>query len=828
MSAPARVTTLVPYGAHPLDVFFKPSNVALIGASEEPGSVGRAILWNLISSPFGGTVFPVNPKRSNVLGIKSYKAVTDVPSDLDLAVIATPAATVAGVLRQCAEKGVRGAIVISAGFREIGNAGAALEAQVLEAAREGGIRLLGPNSLGLMSPASGLNASFASGMARPGNVAFVSQSGALATAVLDWGERELVGFSSFVSIGSGVDVDWGELIQYLGADPRTRSILLYMESVGNARSFLSAAREVALTKPILVYKAGKTAEGARAATRHLGVDAGSDEVLDAAFERTGVLRVERLSDLFYMAELLGKQPRPRGPRLAILSNAGGPAILATDALVSQGGKLAELSPETLSALDGLLPEHWSHANPVDLLADASPECFAKAVEIVSKDPNVDGLLAVLAPQAPTDPTKTAEALKPFAKLPGKPIVASWMGGSEVAAGDSILLKSGIPTFPYADTAARAFLYLWTYGEHLRRLYETPESMGQGIAPDAREKSLPALETLRRERRAPSESDLRELLARYGIAFGTPANAAPLELRLRSFLDPQFGPVIEFGQGGALGRAFADSALGLPPLNMTLARRLTEHTRVNSAMERLGHDMAPVESALVRFSLLVAELPSIAELVIDPLYLDGETVRAGAAKLTLHAPEAAIEKLPKPSIRPYPSQYVDRWTTKAGLEVTVRPIRPEDEPLVAKFHETLSERTVYLRYLQLMRLTQRVAHDRLIRICFNDYDREIALVTVRDEGTPDAQIVGISRLQKLPGTEEAEFAIVISDDFQGHGLGPEMLRRLVQIGRDENLTAIRAEILSENSVMQRIAAKQGFQLIRELGDPSVTALLVLRS
>jgi acetyl coenzyme A synthetase (ADP forming)-like protein len=820
------MSALVAYGAHPLDVFFKPSTVALIGATEEPASVGRTILWNLISSPFGGTVFPVNPKRASVLGIKAYRSVTEIPGDVDLAVIATPAATVASVLEECSAKKVRGAIVISAGFREIGPAGAALEEEVLAAARKGGIRLLGPNSLGLMSPITGLNATFARNMARPGSVAFISQSGALATAVLDWSEKELVGFSSFISIGSGSDVGWGELIQYLGADPRTRSILLYMESVGEARSFLSAAREVALSKPVLVYKAGRTEEGARAATRHLGVDAGSDSVLDAAFERTGVLRVERLSDLFYMAELLAKQPRPRGPRLAILTNAGGPAILAADALIAQGGELAQLAPETITALDAFLPEHWSHANPVDLLSDAGPECYAQAVEAVSKDPNVDGLIVVLAPQAPTDPTRTAEAIKPFAKLNGKPILTSWIGGSEVAAGDQILLKAGIPNFPYPDTAARAFLYLWTYGEHLRSIYETPAAVGQGFLEQAHEQGRALLEELRNRERV-EEKDASQLLALYGIESGAAEGTGGFELRLRSYVDPQFGPVIEFGHGGRLGEGFADRAVGLPPLNMTLARRLLERTRIGGALKRLGEDLVPLQALLMRFSLMIAEQPAIKEILVDPLWLSAGEVRAARTALRLHPAGIPLDRLPKPAIRPYPAQYAGKWITKRGLEVTIRPIRPEDEPLVAKFHETLSERTVYLRYLHLMRLTQRVAHERLIRICFNDYDREIALVAVANDATPDAQMIAVARLQKLPGTEEAEFAIVVSDDFQGHGLGPEMLRRLVEIGRNENLRAIRAEILAENAVMQRIAAKAGFQLIRDLGDPSVTALLVLR-
>src|SRR5689334_17280278 len=354
----------------PLNVFFAPQNVAVIGATETAGSVGRTILWNLVTSPFGGTVFPINPKRPSVLGVKAYKSIDEVPEEVDLAVVVTPAASVPGIVHECGESGVKGMVIISAGFKETGPAGIELERLVLEEARKYKIRIIGPNCLGVMSPLSGLNATFATTIARPGNVGFISQSGALCTAVLDWSLKEMVGFSAFLSIGSMLDVGWGDLIYYLGNDPRTRSIVIYMETIGDARSFLSAAREVALSKPIIVIKAGRTAAAAKAAASHTGSLAGSDEALDAAFRRCGVLRVDRISDLFYMAEALDKQPRPRGPRLTILTNAGGPGVLATDALLAEGGSLADLAPETITALDQVLPPHWSHQNPIDIIGDA--------------------------------------------------------------------------------------------------------------------------------------------------------------------------------------------------------------------------------------------------------------------------------------------------------------------------------------------------------------------------------------------------------------------------------------------------------------------------
>lgn len=361
----------------PLSAIFQPKTVAVIGATDRANSVGRTLLWNLISNPFGGTVFPVNPNRNNVLGIRAYPSLQEVPEPIDLAIIATPAATVPAVVRECVAVGVKGAIIVSAGFKETGPQGVALEQEILACAQAANLRIIGPNCLGVMNPHLRLNATFASAIARPGNVGFISQSGALCTSILDWSFQENVGFSAFISIGSMLDVDWGDLIDYLGDDPNTQSIVIYMESIGNARSFLSAAREVALTKPIIVIKAGKTEAAAKASASHTGAMTGSDQVLDAAFRRCGVLRVTQISELFDMAEILAKQPRPKGPRLTIVTNAGGPGVLATDALITSGGELAELSESTIAALNDVLPPFWSRSNPIDILGDADPVRYAK-------------------------------------------------------------------------------------------------------------------------------------------------------------------------------------------------------------------------------------------------------------------------------------------------------------------------------------------------------------------------------------------------------------------------------------------------------------------
>ena len=456
-----------------LDVFFRPRTVAVIGASETPGSVGRTVLKNLMGNPFGGTVYPVNPKRPNVLGVKAYSRVSEIPEAVELAVIMTPSVTVPGVVHECVQSGVKGAIVISAGFKETGPTGLQLEKDVLTEARKGSMRIIGPNCLGVMNPRNGFNATFAAALARPGHVSFISQSGALCTAILDWSLQEQVGFSAFVSIGSMLDIGWGDLIDYLGDDPNTKSILIYMETVGDARSFLSAAREVALNKPIIVIKAGRTEGAAKAAASHTGSLAGSDEVLDAAFRRCGVLRVDRISDLFHMAEVLDKQPRPKGPKLTIITNAGGPAVLASDSLLQTSGQLTSLGTKTMNELNAILPPSWSHNNPIDVLGDADPDRYARVLEITGRDPQSDGLLVILTPQAMTDATLTAKALKPFAQMAGKPVLASWMGGEGVRPGVDILREAQIPVFAYPDTAARVFTYMWQNAHNLQGLYETP-------------------------------------------------------------------------------------------------------------------------------------------------------------------------------------------------------------------------------------------------------------------------------------------------------------------------------------------------------------------
>src|SRR5665213_1706078 len=501
---------------NPLEFFFHPKNVAVIGATEKEGSVGRSMLVNLTKNAFSGKVFPINPVRETILGIKAYPNIATAPEPVDLAIIVTPAKTVPGLVEECVKAGVKAVIIISAGFKEVGPEGAELERQILEKAKSANMRLIGPNCLGLMNPVSGLNATFAADMALPGNVAFISQSGALITAVLDWSLQEKVGFSSIISLGSMLDVNWGDMINYLGNDPHTHSIVIYMEAIGDARAFLSAAREVALTKPIILIKAGRTEASAKAASSHTGSLAGSDEVLRAAFSRCGIMVVDHISHLFYAADTLSKQPRPKGPRLCIVTNAGGPGVLTSDALIESGGQLAELAPETIQTLSTFLPAAWSHANPVDVLGDADASRFAKTLEQVVKDPHNDGVLVLLTPQDMTTPTETAKDVAVYNKLGDRPLLASWMGGSTVNEGREILSNAGIPSYPFPDTACRMFNYMWRYSSNLKSLYETP-FMPQGSDVPDRNDAKALIEKARSEGRTLlTEYESKKLLTAYGI------------------------------------------------------------------------------------------------------------------------------------------------------------------------------------------------------------------------------------------------------------------------------------------------------------------------
>lgn len=866
----------------PLNPLFCPKTIAVIGAKDDQGSVGKTIMANLIKAPFRGEIYPVNPKRSEVMGYKSYPSISAIGEPIDLVIIVTPAATVPAIMKECAEAHVKSCIIISAGFKELGSKGLQLEEEAIRYAKEAKIPVIGPNCLGVMNPHFGLNATFARDMALSGNLAFISQSGAMCSSVLDWSLQQNIGFSSFVSIGSMADVDWGDLIDYLGSDPATHSILMYMETIGNPRKFLSSVREIAIEKPVIVIKAGRSEEAASAAASHTGSLAGSDEVFDAALERVGVLRVNTIAELFQMASVLARQPRPKGPRLAIVTNAGGPGVLATDAVVMKGAELAKISKKTLDELNDCLPAAWSHGNPIDILGDAKPERYAKTMEALLSDTEADGVLVILSPQDMTDPTATAKSLTAFENFKTKPILASWMGGASVAKGIEILNQANIPAFEYPDDAAATFAAMWRYSRNIKALYESPRGEFEWKEEANRKKEAVKRKIAEMPHTLLDEFASKNLLAAYGIPIvetviaeteeetilkadkigfpcvlklysqtithktevggvqlnlndseavrraynlireGVEKKAGKehfqgvtvqkmirkegYELIIGSTVDAQFGPTLLFGSGGQLVEVYKDRALGFPPLNRSLASMLMEKTKIYEALKgvrgRAAVNLKHLEEILVAFSEMIIENPRIKECDINPLLASPEGCIALDARVVLFEKEKT--HLPTPAIRPYPLQYVKKEQLTNGLEVLIRPILPLDEPKIVQFHKELSENSVRQRFFEFVSLDKRIAHERLMRICFNDFDREIALVAEVKE-----QIIGVIRLSRVG--DEAHMTMIILDAYHGQGLGTLMLKTAVQIAKQEQIHSIIAEILDENLGMIKICERAGFQM-----------------
>jgi acetyltransferase len=869
---------------HSLDPLFKPQSVAVVGASGSPGSVGSILLRNLLENPFGGVVYPINPKRRAVLGVHCYPSLAALPQSVDLAVIATPAATVPHLVKECVEKGIPAAIVISAGFSELGAEGRALESQIRTIAR-GKMRIIGPNCLGLIHPPSNLNASFAATMALPGKLALLSQSGAICTSILDWATEKHIGFSSFVSVGAMLDVDFADLMDYFADEPNTRSIILYMESIGDVRKFLSAARSVGRTKQVIVVKSGRHEAGARAAASHTGALAGADAVFDAAFRRAGVLRVTTIPELFNMSEILALQPPPRGPALAIVTNAGGPGVMATDALMMSGGALAGLGSETMAALNDALPPFWSHSNPIDILGDATAERYHIAVEACAKDANVQGVLVLLSPQAMTDPTETARQLTPFARCGKPPLLASWMGGAAVRVGRDLLSQAGIPTFDSPESAIQAFLHMVEYRRNQELLYERPEAVPEDRRPDtARVRQI--FDKVRAEKRTLlTETEAKEALAAYGLPVARTVSCATVdeavrvateigypvvlkllsetithksdvggvqlnlgdeaavraafariqenlttrglssafggvtvqpmvaergfELIVGSSVDRQFGPVILFGAGGVLVEVMQDRALALPPLNRTLARRLLERTRIYPALKGVRGqtpvNLESLETLLVHFSQLLTDFAEIQEVDMNPLLASADRLVALDARILLGPADLPADQRPRLAIHPYPNQYTHTLRLRNGEEVTLRAMRPEDEPLIIAMHARHSENTIRMRYFSLVKTLSR---DSLIRLCHLDYDREMALAAVKPDGAGE-MMLGVSRYYLTPETGDAEFALIVSDAHQQLGLGRHLLEHLIEIARERGVKRLIGLILAENAPMLALTRSLGF-------------------
>jgi acetyltransferase len=498
-----------------IQVMFNPKTIALIGATEKEGAVGRTILENLLRSK-ERKILPVNPNTNKVMDVETYPNIAGVPEHIELAVVATPARSVPAVVEECGQAGVEGVIIISAGFKEIGEEGTQLESEIDRIRKKYGMRIMGPNCLGFVRPPLDFNATFLRGTPPPGNIAFISQSGALGSAILDWAVSAGIGFSMFASLGSMIDIDFGEMIDFLGDDIATRSILIYMEGVGNARKFMSAARAFARRKPIIILKPGRFAESARAAHSHTGAMAGDDAVYEAAFSRTGAVRVGEIAELFAAAEVLDSKKLPAGPRLAIVTSAGGPGVMATDALIRLGGELAELSDESMTQLNTFLPPYWSKANPVDVLGDATVDRFAKALDVCLGDDNVDGVLVIYVPMDSAPSAKLAHAVADSTKKTSKPVIATWMGAEDVEEGRLVFVENSIPHYDTPEEAVRTYVNMCRYKRHLDQLYETPDELPAQKTPSKDRLQELLKVALKEGRTLLNEKESKDFLMTYGI------------------------------------------------------------------------------------------------------------------------------------------------------------------------------------------------------------------------------------------------------------------------------------------------------------------------
>jgi acetyltransferase len=880
-----------------------PKTIALIGATDKEGTPGRIALENVLQSK-ERRIFPVNPGKESLLGLTCYPTIADIPEQIDLAVIATPADTVPDIVHTCGETGVEGIIIVSAGFREVGPVGQALEDRIREIRRKFGMRIIGPNSLGIIRPNEDLNASILPINPEKGNVAFVSQSGAFGRALLDWGIGNHIGFSMFASLGSMIDVDFSDLIDFLGDDPHTRSIMIYVErDIGNAKKFTSAAKGFARNRPIIALRPGMPPEEEMQTYTYAGMLADTEYVYDAVFKRIGVVGVKGASDLFNTASALSARHLPQGPRLLIITNSYGVGIMAKSALLGLGGEIAMLSAETIEGLSKVLPPYWKQGNPLDILRDADAKRFSTALRICLQDHGADGVLVIFTPQGIAAPDEIARAVADVAKAAWKPVITTWMGGGNVQEGREALLQDGIPTYNTPEEAVKTYLYMYNYKRNLEVLYETPAELPVDLAPPKNNlKSLirlaigdgttilnetesmrfltnygiPVIEThmtrsideavsiaqkigypIALKVSSPdilfrgdagggvagigSEEKLREEYKKlyervthfapgariHGVVVQQMLKKIDYEVILGSKKDRVFGSVIVFGMSGIAVRIYKDFSVGLPPLNQTLARRLVEELKIYRVLtgyqDKPPADMRQLEQIIVSFSNLIVDFPEIAESDINPIAISNGVAYALNARIVLD--KNCIDppsQYPHLVIAPYPAHYILPWTLPDGKRLILRPIKPEDEPLVNDMYVTISEESFRSRFFQA---AKHASHEMHIRQCNIDYDREMGIVaemTVRGK----RMIVGLGTLVTETNQKSAEYAVLVHDDYQGKGLGYKLLDVLIGIAQEKGLAEIYGFVRANNTKMLDINKRLGF-IVEVLPEKIVKVRLFLK-
>ncbi len=881
-----------------LDSLFDPASVAVIGASTRPASVGATVWRNLSQGTFKGPVYPVNPRYTELDGQRAYARVADLPEAPELAVICTPPASVPGLVRELAERGTRAAIILTAGLD------AAQKQAMLDAAQPHLLRLLGPNCIGLLSPHAGLNASFAHIGAQPGELAFVSQSGALVTAMLDWADARSIGFSHFVSLGEHADIDFGDLLDYLATDARTRAIVLYIESIESPRKFMSAARAAARNKPVIVVKAGRSAQGQKAAASHTGALAGSDDVYEAAIARAGMLRVNTLQELFLAAETLTRCRAAASDSLTILTNGGGAGVMAADAAAREGVTLSTPSAQALDQLNAVLPANWSHGNPADIIGDAPVERYVQALKILAGDAASGTILLIHAPTAIVPSAEIARALVPVARPAQGPtprLMSCWLGGHAIAQARQLFTQAGIAGFETPEEAVRALAMLQAYARNQAELMEAPPAQAAQLTPDLAAVQAIVREALASGREMLTEPQAKAVLDAYRIpVVATRTVSADLDLaateatrvgfpvvlkilseqishksdvggvalnldsaaevrdaaramlaRVKALrpdavvdgftvqamvrrkhvqeviigatIDRVFGPIILFGQGGTAVELLADRAVALPPLSVPLARALVSRTRISKLLkgwrDTPAADQGAIDSVLLAVSQLLADVPELAELDINPLLVNHEGAIALDARIRVsaRAPGGALNF----AIRPYPAE-LDEVIEWQGRTLELRPIRPEDEALHTEFLSHLDPEDIRMRVFYSRRTMERSELARLTQI---DYTREMAFIAIAPgpDGLPQTQ--GVVRAMADPDTISAEFGIIIRSELKGGGLGRLLMDKLISYLRANGTQQLEATVLRENRRMLELARLLGFRDAARQEDDDTRAIVL---
>ncbi len=885
---------------HYLTSLFSPKSVAVFGASDRVDSVGQIVFHNMLESNFQGALYPINSRVAEVQGRRAYASISEIEDEIELVVIATPPQTVPDIIEECGKHGVKAAVIITAGFGEIGAEGQELERRLLENAKRYGIRLVGPNCLGVMRPSIGLNATFNKGGANAGNLALISQSGALCTAILDWAQVNDVGFSSVVSMGSSADVDFGETLDYLVSDPQTQNILLYIEGIRESRRFMSSLRAAARVKPVILIKVGRHEAGSKAAMSHTASLVGSDDAFDAAVRRAGVVRVQTVTQLFSAAKALSCGFHPSGNRLAIVTNGGGPGVMATDRASDLGLVMASLSDATIARLNEVLPVNWSHGNPVDIIGDAQADRYKHAVAACLEDPNVDGVLTILTPQAMTKPLEAAEVVIELANQYSKPLLTCWMGEIQVAESRKLFARAKKPNFRTPEPAVEVFSYLSDYYQNQKLLMQMPEPLSHQLAPDVEGARMVIEGALQDKRKVLSEMESKALLSAFHIpvaqtmvarspnealliaqqlgfpvamkvnsrdithksdAGGVMLNLSnaqgvraayheitenikrnrpgahmdgisiqPMivkpngrELMVGVTNDPVFGPVITFGAGGTTVEVMGDTQVSLPPLNVFLARDLISRTKVSKLLGAFRHmppaDMEALEGVLLRVSEMVCELPMLMEMDINPLIVDEHGLLAADARVVVEFRQPSADRYAHMAIYPYPTHLVNHWQLADGMDITIRPIRPEDAGLEQAFVRNLSEQS---RFFRFMNSVQELSQSMLVRFTQIDYSREMALIAVTEVNGTDVEL-GVTRFAINPDGESCEFALVIADQMHGKGLGQKLMTALMDAARSKGLKVIEGEVLKNNTDMLSLMDRLGFEVVTSTDDDSIKSV-----